>query len=148
MTAKAMSRAEVDAALSESGIGVLSLTDGTETYAIPQSFGYDGECLYFQFSHDEGSHKVAFAETTDLATLTIFGERPPWSVVVRGDIGPIPEKDTPDATEAIASNAAVPQFNVSPDAPAENLRFDCYRLTPTERSGRTFGSVDGSTETF
>ncbi|WP_338740848.1 pyridoxamine 5'-phosphate oxidase family protein [Haloplanus salilacus] len=148
MTANAMTRAEIDAALHESGVGVLSLTDGAETYAIPESFGYDGENLYFQFAYEEGSQKMAFAETTDLATLTVFSERPAWSVVVRGDIAPLSEVDAPEAADAIASNAAVPQFNVSPDSPAQDLQFDPYRLTPTERSGRAFGSIDGSTETF
>ena len=55
MTARAMTRDEIDAALHEAGVGVLSLADGGETYATP--------------------------ETTGVATLTVFGERPTWSVV-------------------------------------------------------------------
>jgi nitroimidazol reductase NimA-like FMN-containing flavoprotein (pyridoxamine 5'-phosphate oxidase superfamily) len=145
MTAHAMTPAEVDAALREAGTGVLSLADGTETYAIPESFGYDGEALYFQFVHDTDSRKVAFAETTEVATLTVFSEQPARSVVVRGDVARIPESDRPEAVDALAANATVPQFNVNTDTPAEELRFDFYRLTPAERSGRRFGA---STDTF
>ncbi|MDL0142354.1 pyridoxamine 5'-phosphate oxidase family protein [Halobacterium salinarum] len=53
-----LSRTESDTLLFESGVGVLALTDGTEAYSIPESFGYDGETLYFQFVYTPESKKM------------------------------------------------------------------------------------------
>lgn len=50
MQGTAMDRESIDVFLHEQGVGVLSLTDGSEAYGIPISFGYDGEeDLYFVF---------------------------------------------------------------------------------------------------
>lgn len=147
MTVQEMTHAEIDAALRETGSGVLSLAEGAETYAVPGSFGYDGRHLYFQFVHEASSHKVAFAEATDIATLTIFSEQPAVSVVVQGTIDRVLDTDQVDAVDALAANARMPHFNVSPDSPAEDMEFDFYRLTPTDRSGRRFGASE-TAETF
>ncbi|WP_251341454.1 pyridoxamine 5'-phosphate oxidase family protein [Haloplanus halophilus] len=139
MTADAMSRAEVDDALRAAGAGVLSLTDGAETYAVPEAFGYDGEHVYFQFVYGADSDKMAFVETTDIATLTVFTERPARSVIVRGRLQPVGDEDADVAMRAIAANADIPTVDVSLDADPDALEFDLYRLVPEERSGRTFG---------
>lgn len=138
MPADAMTDDEIDARLRQAGTGVLSLADGAETYAVPESFGYDGDALYFQFVSEADSRKRSFVETTETATFTLFTERPARSVIVRGAIHPVPDWDRPAATEAIAANATIPHLNVSLDTPLEDLRMDLYRLTPTERSRRVF----------
>lgn len=136
--ASEMDSAAIDRLLYETGAGVLSLSDGGETYAIPESFGYDGAVLYFQFVWDDDSRKMAFADTTDVATVTVFSERPARSVVVRGPLEAVPDDDEPIASTAIAENADIPTLDVVPDrAPAE-LDMGFYRLVPDERSGRRF----------
>lgn len=39
-------RTEIDGVLRDVGHGVLSLTDDGEPYAVPRSFGYDGDGIY------------------------------------------------------------------------------------------------------
>ncbi|MEF8855836.1 MAG: pyridoxamine 5'-phosphate oxidase family protein [Haloplanus sp.] len=139
MTAHELSRDEIDASLRDAGAGVLSLTDGGETYAVPESFGYDGDHIYFQSVYTDDSRKMAFIETTDLATLTVFTECPAESVIVRGRLGAVPDDEAIPARRAIAANATIPALNVSPDTPTEDLEFTLYRLAPEEISGRRFG---------
>lgn len=137
-----MSRSEVDSFLSRAGVGVLSLSDGAETYAVPESFGYDGDRVYFQFVSEADSRKQSFAETTEVATLTAFTTDPPESVVVRGPIDPVSEATRVRAAAALAENADVPSLNVSPDVGPTALSMSFYQLVPEERSGRTFSAFE------
>jgi nitroimidazol reductase NimA-like FMN-containing flavoprotein (pyridoxamine 5'-phosphate oxidase superfamily) len=143
MTVTELRRDEIDTILRDAGAGVLSLADGRDTYAVPESFGYDGEHLYFQPVYDDASDKMAFVEATDLATFTVFTERPAESVIVRGRLVPVGDDETILAQRAIAANATIPALNVSPDTPIEELDCTLYRLTPEELSGRRFGPPDG-----
>lgn len=140
MSVETLSRDEIDDTLRDAGAGVLSLTDGQDTYAVPESFGYDGERLYFQSVYGDDSRKMAFIETTDLATFTVFTERPAKSVIVRGQLDPVPEDEMLRAQRAIAANATIPALNVSPDTRIDDLDFSIHRLDPEERSGRRFGT--------
>jgi len=142
-----LDQSEIETLLEDANAGVLSLTDGTETYAVPESFGYDGEHLYFQFVYDEGSQKMSFIETTEVATFTVFTENPAKSVIVRGRFDPVPDDDEPRATAAITENAEIPALNVLSETAPENLSMTLYRLTPTEVSGRQFEDpISTSTE--
>ncbi|WP_132061081.1 pyridoxamine 5'-phosphate oxidase family protein [Halorussus amylolyticus] len=143
MTVK-MSKSKIDRLLEEANAGVLSLTDGAETYAVPESFGYDGEYLYFQFVYDEESQKMAFINTTEIATITIFSENPAQSVVVRGRLEQVPKADQSRAAAAIAENAEIPTLNVLPETTPEELSMTFYRLKPTEFSGRIFESCNSA----
>lgn len=135
-----MSRAEIDSLLKDVGAGVLSLTDETESYAIPESFGYDGESLYFQFVYEEGSRKMEFVETTEVATFTVFTENPAESVLARGCLERVPDPDHGDATTAIAENADIPTLNVIPETAPGDLTAVLYQLIPDDLSGRKFES--------
>ena len=139
MSTEEMSRREIDTFLESVGVGVLALTDGAEAYAIPESFGYDGEDVYFQFVHHEDSHKMRLIETTETATFTVYAENVARSVLVRGTLEPVPVENELQATNAIAENATIPTLNVDPTLSLEKLSFDFYRLVPAELSGRTFG---------
>jgi nitroimidazol reductase NimA-like FMN-containing flavoprotein (pyridoxamine 5'-phosphate oxidase superfamily) len=138
MVAEPMSDDEVDAVLRSHGVGVLSLADAGETYAVPESFGYDGRDLYFQFVSEPGSQKLAFVRTTDAATLTVFETDPARSVVVRGRVERVPEDERSVAAAAVAANATIPTLNTSPDTPTENLDVSFYRLVPETVTGRRF----------
>lgn len=146
MTAEPMDDAEIEKHLREIGTGVLSLTDGSETYAVPESFGYDGEDLYFQLVLHEASRKQSFIETTDIASVTVYAEQPARSIVVRGDLERLPDEEAHMATAALAENAVIPTLNVIPDAPVAELTFAYYRLTPREITGRKFGAQDRMAE--
>ncbi|MCU4926001.1 pyridoxamine 5'-phosphate oxidase family protein [Halobacteria archaeon AArc-dxtr1] len=136
--AAVMDRSMIDELLTREGTGVLSLSDAGDTYAIPESFGYDGENVYFQFVVVDDSRKLAFAETTDTATLTVYTEEPAESVIVSGSLERVPEAAHSCAAAAIADNADIPTLNVFPDASVEELSMRFYRLVPDDLSGRTF----------
>lgn len=146
MTEK-MCRPDIDTLLRAEGAGVLSLTDGAETYAIPESFGYDGADLYFQFAYEDDSRKMAFLDTTDVATFTVFTTDPAESVQARGRIEAVSESDYDAAAAAIAENATVPTMNVIPGTPVDDLSMTFYRLVVDSLSGRVFeGSMKNPTE--
>lgn len=140
MVAVEMAADEIDAFLRGAGAGTLSLADGGESYAIPESFGYDGEHLYFQLVRDEGSRKMQFLDGTETATFTVWTEAPAESVVARGTLEPVPDADVVTASNAIAENATVPTLNVVPDSTVDQLGMDYYRLVPEELTGRKFGA--------
>ncbi|WP_459881930.1 pyridoxamine 5'-phosphate oxidase family protein [Halorubrum gandharaense] len=132
--------AEIDALLCEEGVGVLAFTDGKEAYSIPESFGYDSENerLYFQFVYTSDSKKMAFLETTETATFTVYSENPARSVLVSGTVEPITENEQPRATTAIAENASIPTLNVYPGADPDEITMAYYRLLPDNITGREF----------
>jgi len=141
MVATEMTEDEIGELLKEHGAGILSLTDGVETYAVPESFGYDGDRLYFQLVYDEDSQKMAFIETTEIATFTVSVENPTRSVIVRGTLKKMSEDEEIVATNAIAENSVLPTLNVIPDRPLEDLMMEYYQLIPREQSGRKFGAA-------
>lgn len=139
---------DCETVLYESGVGVLALTDGTEAYSFPESFGYDGETLYFQFVYKPDSKKIAFLDTTETATLTVYDEQPAQSVLVQGPIEPVPEEDEPKAATAIAENAAIPTLNIYPETTPDEVKMDYYRLPPTEITGRQFNASTATSDDY
>lgn len=141
MDAALMEESEIENVLRDEDTGVLSLSDGADTYAVPESFAFDGEDLYFQLVYTEDSQKMAFIETTELATFTVFvDDMDAHSVIVRGEMEAVPETEVVQASRAFSENAVVPMLNVSVDEPVDQLNFDFYRLRPVETSGRKFGT--------
>jgi len=135
-----MGRAEIDDLLQGRGAGVLSLTDGSETYGIPESFGYDGELLYFQLVYDGDSEKMQLMESTETASFTVFTEEPAESVLVRGALERVPETAQTRAATAIAENANIPTLNVFPNTGPDDLSMAFFQLVPEEFSGRKFNN--------
>jgi nitroimidazol reductase NimA-like FMN-containing flavoprotein (pyridoxamine 5'-phosphate oxidase superfamily) len=141
-----LSQEDSTSLLYESGVGVLALTNGSEAYSIPESFGYDGESLYFQFVHTPDSKKVAFLETTETATFTVYDEHPAQSVLVQGPVEPVPEENKSKAATAIAENASIPTLNVYPETTPDEFTMDYYRLQPTAITGRQFSAFTPTTD--
>ena len=140
MDAALMVEPEIESVLRDKDTGVLSLSDGADTYAVPKSFAFDGETLYFQLVYTEDSQKMSFIETTELATFTVFtDDTNAHSVMIRGEMEAVPEAEVVQASRAFSENAVVPMLNVSVNEPVEELNFDFYRLRPVETSGRKFG---------
>jgi nitroimidazol reductase NimA-like FMN-containing flavoprotein (pyridoxamine 5'-phosphate oxidase superfamily) len=135
-----LTQEEIDLLLCESGVGVLALTNGSEAYSIPESFGYDGETLYFQFVYTPDSKKMALLETTDTATFTVYDEQPAQSVLAQGPVESVPKENEPKAATAITENASIPTLNVYPDTRPDELTIEFYRLQPTTVTGRHFSA--------
>lgn len=105
-----MSREEVDEFLREQGVGLLALADGDDAYAVPISFGYDGEgtLYFFLIRFGEDSRKLSYLETTAEATFAVTavesGTR--WkSVLVGGPVDRVPEAERGRMEDAMYDNA-------------------------------------------
>jgi hypothetical protein len=143
-TASPLDADDVAGVLETAGHGVLALADDDESYAIPISFGYDGDGrLYFQFGFGESSRKRTFLEHTARATLVVSDVQSTtdWtSVVVSGPIEPIGGTENPeaaDALDAFADNAFVPR-NAFGDG-LEDTEFTLFRLSIESATGRHGG---------
>ncbi|MFC7176159.1 pyridoxamine 5'-phosphate oxidase family protein [Halosegnis marinus] len=110
----AMSDAAIDEFLLEQGTGVLALARDGEAYAVPVSFGYEaGRALFGFFTFGESSRKLAFAEATDRACLTVYDVAGPddWtSVVLRGPLVELGVDSWADIGARISDNAWSPDL--------------------------------------
>jgi hypothetical protein len=133
--------------LERADTGTLALCADGETYAVPMSFGYDGDRCYFAFLESgEESRKVAFAAETDRACLTVTdtageeGDGDDWaSVVARGPLDPVPEGAWDELQSALSANAWHPSlFGAS--SPMRGVTG--YVLTVAELTGRHGSEYD------
>lgn len=110
-----MTDEEIAEALTDIGYGTLSLQEDRGPYAIPVSFGYDGDAVYtYLIRFGEESRKLAAAEQTDRACLTAFDveSRFDWrSVVVTGTLHDI--DDVEYVKEVMDDNAWHPSLFAS-----------------------------------
>lgn len=139
-----LSTAEVDAVLEGNGVGVLALLDGTTPYPIPMSFGFDGDRAIFsmQFGAADGSRKRSCLESSTRAGFTVYEETEPdevWrSVVITGEIHPVPDGRELDALEAMIANAAFPPDLAVWGVSAEAADLTLYELSMEACIGREF----------
>lgn len=134
----AMDRAAIRRLLRETGHGVLALVEARERpYAVPMSFGYDGEDIYFNaITFDDESRKGAILETHPEACLTVVDvpNRFDWrSVVVRGRVEPVDEGEFDRVERTMNETAWFPLLS-PPPGPITSI--DRYRLHPAEMTGR------------
>lgn len=106
---------EIDEFLRSQGFGVLSLTDGTEAYGVPVSFGYDGESrLFFVFLRvGEQSKKERFAESTEKASFATYEvvSKHNWrSVIASGTLRKVTDDEWGSVVAAIDDNAWYPSL--------------------------------------
>lgn len=132
---------DIDEVLTESGVGVLSMTVDSVPYGVPLSFGYDGDdTLYFVFlGASTELRKEMYAEQTDVASFTTFDVDPDgaWrSVIVAGPLDRIGIKDWDTAREALADNAY--QSNLLSEYELQE-NPNVWALEIAERSGRGVG---------
>lgn len=133
-----LDREAVDAFLREQGTGTLSLTNGSDAYGVPISFGFDGaDSIYFVFLRiGERSRKEAFAESTERACLTVYDvtSKHAWtSVVVSGPIRRIEDDEWPTLEAAIGDNAWYPSL-FSEAEPMQDIQG--WELQIEERTGQ------------
>lgn len=106
---------EIDQFLLRQGFGVLSLTDGSEAYGVPVSFGYDGESrLFFVFLRvGIQSKKERFAESTEKASFSTYEvvSKYNWrSVIASGRLHKVSHDEWDDVVAAIDDNAWYPSL--------------------------------------
>lgn len=144
MTMQELERHEINRILRTEGDGVLSLTNGTETYGVPVGFGYDGETVYFQFISTNDSRKMKFIETTEIGTLTVYTSHPCESVIVRGPVDPVSESEEMQAANVLIDNANTPMMNVRSDGSLEDTIVEFYRISMEEVSGKAWNGAASS----
>lgn len=136
-----MNDAGIDEVLTETGIGVLSMSEGGEPYGVPLSFGYDGnDRLYFVFlGASTELRKEAYAEQASVASFTTFDVDPDgsWrSVIVAGPLDRITIDEWDVAREALADNAY--RSNLFSDHEIQQ-NPNVWALEIRDRSGRAVG---------
>jgi nitroimidazol reductase NimA-like FMN-containing flavoprotein (pyridoxamine 5'-phosphate oxidase superfamily) len=138
-----MSDREVEELLERRGYGTLSLASDGQAYAVPMSFGYADDRLYFVFRRpDERSRKLTYIEETDRASFLVMdvASKHDWaSVLVEGPVHEVPEDDWDALFEAVEGNAWFPSLFSETD-PMQS--FVGYELLAERRTGRKGGSYD------
>jgi len=132
-----MTDEEMVETLADVGYGTLSLSEEAGPYAVPVSFGYDGDAAYtYLLRFGEESRKIDAAERTERACLTVFEveSRFDWrSVVVTGPLEEV--DDVEHAEEVMEDNAWHPSlFASAATEPMTEVRR--VRLRIDEATGR------------
>jgi nitroimidazol reductase NimA-like FMN-containing flavoprotein (pyridoxamine 5'-phosphate oxidase superfamily) len=94
-----MDTAEIEAFLSNQGLGVLGLDAGPVPYLLPMSFGYGDGALYFTFLLNGESRKQTLAADADGAAFLVYDATTPFqwqSVVLTGTIERLPADEWDD----------------------------------------------------
>lgn len=137
-----MSTDELDAFLRERGHGVLALATENEAYAIPVSFGYDGDRLFMTLlEFGDSSEKLKRLEGTETVCLTVYDtpSRFAWrSVLVRGHLERVDADERDYVDDVLEDNAWRPSM-FPPTAPVTGVHR--YALSADEVTGRR-GSRD------
>ncbi|MDX1748211.1 MAG: pyridoxamine 5'-phosphate oxidase family protein [Halobacteriales archaeon] len=132
-----MSEREIEQVLTTAKHGVLSLASDDRAYAVPMSYGYDGEGLYFIFRRPAtGSRKLEFIRETDRATFVVSSmtTKHDWaSVVVEGPVVPVEDDGWADLLEAFGEDVWFPSIFSETD-PRED--FIGYYLVAERVTGR------------
>jgi nitroimidazol reductase NimA-like FMN-containing flavoprotein (pyridoxamine 5'-phosphate oxidase superfamily) len=119
--------------------GVLSLAADGEAYAVPMSFGYDGEGLYFVFRRPAvGSRKVEFVEATERATFVVssVNTKHDWaSVLVEGPLRPVEPGEWNSLLDALGDDAWFPSVFSETDPREDFLGFYLAAERKTGRRG-------------
>lgn len=139
-TTTEMGSDEITAFLEENGTGVLSLARGDDAYAVPETFGYDGERIYFKFGYHEESRKVQYLGTTARAAFVVYSadDGAFRSVVATGPIRKVPDDRVEHALSVLESHAGVPEVSAFA-LPDEEFEFAVYALEVETIDGRRRG---------
>jgi len=128
---------EIDQLLEGRGHGVLALARDDDAYAVPLNYLYDGSRLFVRVSDEPESTKMAYAESTEMATFIVYemddmGNS--WSVMIRGEIRPLSAEEQARFTDT-EINERFPPFRLFDQAVPE-VEMLIYELNPYEITGR------------
>lgn len=139
-SAVTLTQAEIDDVLTTGGIGVISLAEHDEPYAIPVSYGYDSDNreLYFRMSvgaESEKSRIVGDGQPASVVVTENSGGR--WrSVIARGTISSVAEPALDGRAADQLHSIDIPWIPIYDDRPRD-LSFELYRLESVKYTGRT-----------
>lgn len=135
-----MSEDQIQEFLTEQGVGILTLPDGEIPYAVPMSFGYDGDStLYFLFLlFGTESRKETLSDRAQGARFVVYAAQSmdDWqSVSLTGQISAVPE-DEWDELQSAMQNAWHPDL-FSSASPMRGIQG--YQLQIEEWTGIQHG---------
>ncbi|WP_254821559.1 pyridoxamine 5'-phosphate oxidase family protein [Haloglomus halophilum] len=88
-TTRGLRDEDVEELLSTHHVGVLSLADGGDAYAVPVDYHYDGDQFYVRLTDDGESDKLEFLAATERPEFLVYGhggDYESWSILARGDL--------------------------------------------------------------
>lgn len=140
MGCQLMTDGEVRQFLSNHWVGVLSFAAEDESYAVPESFGFDSESdeIYFHFVHTEDSLKMEFVEYGGSVTLTVFDMQTLESVIVRGELEEVSDSESLVGGAVVSEQSQFPTLEFAPDVELQDMEMAVYKLIPSEMTGRRF----------
>jgi nitroimidazol reductase NimA-like FMN-containing flavoprotein (pyridoxamine 5'-phosphate oxidase superfamily) len=155
-----LSDEEVVEVLKGESVGVISMCDEGEPYAVPMSFGYHDGDIYFEFGKIEEGRKFEVLERSPRATLTAYAlDRSRWgdatanilptgfawaSVMATGEMEKVKEPSE-EATEAVFEARRPSPANPWGGSIAEtDMTF--YRMDVEKASGRMAGGKNPALE--
>lgn len=125
--------------LGDGGVGVISLAEDDEPYAVPVSYGYDSDDrgIYVRFGFAADSTKRRFVDEGETAVLVVTEEAPDgWrSVLARGPLSTVAEPALDGRAARSIRKITIPFVSIYEHDPAE-LSFELYRLSPETLTGR------------
>ena len=127
-----MDEEALDERLRAGETGVLALADGGRAYAVPVSYYYDGEDLFFRLGDDAHSKKLDFVETTAEACFLRYGldGEDSWSVIATGQL-----RRDDGALDAETINEQFTSLRVFDEA-IDDLELVMFRLDIETLTGR------------
>ncbi|MFB6093289.1 MAG: pyridoxamine 5'-phosphate oxidase family protein [Haloquadratum sp.] len=139
---------EIDELLTRNGVGILALVDDSQPYAIPMSFGYDGDEMAFPMQWGTGysGRKEQCVESNTNACFTVYeqdSDSPQtWrSIVITGKLYEIPEQDREQAFASLAANGRfAPDLGIW-GVPFEEVNLKLFGLNLDDYTGREFSMV-------
>ncbi|KTG09063.1 hypothetical protein AUR64_14775 [Haloprofundus marisrubri] len=130
-----MDQTDVEEALEEGTDGVLSLARDDDAYAIPVSYHFDGDALYFRLGKHDESDKLAFADETAEACFVLYEAPSPdesWSIIVRGAFTKLSPGDRPDDADVNEAYSSLRVFGET----VQDIDPVFYRLDIESVTGR------------
>ena len=104
-----MTDEETDRRLREGSVGVLSLADDGDSYAIPVAYHYDGDAVYIRLGLHADSRKTQMLQTTDTACFLLYDADPieeSWSVMATGSMRRV--DDSSNFSDEVINSLFVP----------------------------------------
>ena len=140
MRGVSMSATEIDSFLYEQGHAILSVANNGDAYAVPVSFGYDGDGIFLYLIQFDGqSKKLDFSAGTGTVCLTGYDvkNRSEWEcVLICGTLEPVPESEFDYMDGIMDDNAWFPSFH-PPDWPITEVRRTMLSIDSiSSRKGR------------
>jgi len=140
MSVEKMDDDEVHQFLQNHSIGTLALADDNDSYAAPESFGYEDGVLYFYFVYQPESKKMEYVSKTDTAIITIYDNELLESVIVEGELEEMKTENSLVGGTIFAEQSEFPSLDFNIELPTEDHQTAFYKMEIEESTGRKFSA--------